>query len=259
MGMVERYGEWAVVTGASSGIGRAVAERLARAGLRVVLVARDVGRLDAAAAAIGGGAVALPLDLTGPGAVDRLLAEVDARDAGLVVHAAGFGLGGPHADLALADHLEMLDLNCRTTVELTHGLARRYRARGRGGIVLLGSVVGFSGVPWAAHYAATKAFVLTLGEALQSELAGTGVEVTVIAPGPTHSGFGARAGMMITAGASPDQVARGIVARLGRPGVVLPDWFAWMIRWSTVFAPRRLAVAILGRVMGGMTGRAVGA
>lgn len=252
---------WAVVTGASAGIGRATAERLAAGGRSVVLVARRRERLEALAeqlaTAHGVQAVALPLDLTAAGAVARVLAEVDARDADLFVHAAGFGLGGAHAAIPLAHHLEMLDLNCRTTVGLTHGLAERYRARGRGGIVLFGSVVAFSGVPWAAHYAATKAFVLTLGEALQAELAGTGVEVTVVAPGPTRSEFGGRAGMAITVGATPEEVARTVVARLGRRGVVLTDRFAWMIRSSTIFAPRRLAVAILGWVMANMTGRTV--
>lgn len=257
MRVVERYGAWAVVTGASAGIGQAVARRLAAAGQNVVLVARRADRLqvlaDELTRAHGVRAAVLPLDLTAPGAVERVLAEVDATDAGLVVHAAGFGLGGAHADLGLDAHLEMLDLNCRTTLALTHGLAQRYRARGRGGIVLLASVIAFSGVPLAAHYAATKAYVLTLGEALQAELAAAGVDVAVIAPGPTRSEFGARAGMTISAGATPDRVARGVVARLGRRGVVLPDGFARAIRWSTVLAPRRLAVAILGRVMRNMT------
>ena len=253
--LVARYGPWAVVTGASSGIGQAVARQLSAAGLGVVVVARRADRLDALVAELGGPARAraVPLDLTEPDAVAWLRGAVADLDVGLVVHSAGVGLGGEHLSAALERHQQMLDLNCRSTLEVVDVFLPGLLARGRGGLVLLASVVGFTGVPWAAHYSATKAYVMSLGEALQHELRGSGVDISVVAPGPTLSEFGSHARMTMTAGATPEAVARTIVRRLSARGVVLTDLFAWAIRLSTVWVPRRLVVWIMGQVMGGMT------
>lgn len=258
MSLNRRYGPWAIVTGASSGIGRALALELARAGLDVVIVARREDRLEALGAelaAMGRGHLVLALDLTSEDAVEHLVSRTADLDVGLVVHAAGFGLGGSHEAHPIEAHLRMRDLNCRVTLELAQRFRPRLAARGGGGLVLVASVIAFTGVPWSAHYAATKAYVMSLGEGLQVEWAAQGLDVTVLAPGPTATEFFEVASMSASAASTPEEVARTAVARMGRRGVVLPDWLGFWIRVAMSTAPRWLGVRIMGRIMGGMTGR----
>lgn len=116
----------------------------------------------------------------------------------------------------------MLQVNCRAVMAMTLAMSRRMRARGRGGIVLRGSLVGFQGVPQAAHYAATKAYVQSLAEGLGRELSPAGVEVLSSAPGPVASGFGAVANMRITNWVRATTVARETLDALGRKRTVRP-------------------------------------
>ena len=103
-------------------------------------------------------------------------------------------------DSDLEVELNMIDLNCRSLAQMTHTFGGRFAKRGRGGIVLMSSLVAFQGVPRAANYAATKAYVQSLAEGIRAELKPLGVSVLASAPGPVKSGFGARAGMAITTG-----------------------------------------------------------
>lgn len=252
-----RYGPWAVVTGASSGIGRALAEQLAAAGLNLVLVARTAATLDQLAqefqAKHGIDARVLPLDLAADSAVGEVLDRTADLDVGLLVAAAGFGTSGPFLSTPDDAEYDMLAVNCRVVFGLTRGFGRRFAARGRGGIVLMSSIVGFQGMPNAAHYAATKAYVQTLGEALSVELAPLGIDVLASAPGPTDSGFAGRAGMKLGAALAPAEVARGTLAALGRRQTVLPGLLSKVLVWSLATAPRWLRVRIMGGVMKGMT------
>ncbi|MDY3552681.1 SDR family oxidoreductase [Gemmata sp. JC717] len=249
----ERYGPWAVVTGASSGIGRSLAEQLAAAGLNTVLVSRSAEVLDHLAADLRNRyaveARPLPLDLAGGNGIEPLAEATAALDVGLLVASAGFGTSGAFLDSTLADELAMLDLNCRATVAQSWHFGKRFAARGRGGMILFGSVVGFQGTPYAAHYAATKAYIQSLGEALSVELAPFGVDVLTAAPGPTRSGFAARAGMTMGAALDPDTVAGSILAALGRRPTVLPGLLSKLLAYSTFGLPRWARVRIMGRVM----------
>ena len=251
-----RYGPWAVVTGASSGIGREAALVLAEAGLNLVLVARSRGALEKMATDLaswhGIEARAVPADLALEAGIGAEEAEARDLDAGLLVAAAGFGTSGPFLGASLQRELEMLDVNCRVPLEMSLGFGRRFAERGRGGIVLMGSIVGFQGTPNAANYAATKAYVQTLAEALHAELAPYGVDVLASAPGPTNSGFAARAGMRMGAALTPAEVARKTLDALGRRSTALPGGLSKVLAYSLAPLPRWARVRIMGRVMGGM-------
>lgn len=252
-----RYGPWAVVTGASDGIGRAFAERLATAGINVVLAARRSDKLAEVAhsleAAHGVRTEVVAVDLGTREGVSRLVAATSKLDVGLFVAAAGYGTSGSFLDGEIEEELAMIDLNCRAVAELAHHYGRRFAEARRGGIVLLSSLVAFQGVPRAANYAATKAYTQSLAEGLRVELAPLGVDVMAVAPGPVHSGFAARANMRMGAADTPAVVARETVAALGRTGLVRPGWTSKLLSWSLATLPRWARVRIMAIVMGGMT------
>jgi uncharacterized protein len=252
-----RYGPWAVVTGASSGIGREIALRLAEAGLNLVLVARSQGTLDQIAADFmahrGIEVRAIGIDLAQKTAAEAVEAATCDLDVGLLVAAAGFGTSGPFAGASLENELEMLDVNRRVLLEMSLRFGRRFAERGRGGMILMSSLVGFQGTPNAAHYAATKAYVQTLAEALHVEMAPLGVDVLASAPGVTDSGFAARAGMQMGMALKLVDVAQPTLDALGRKSTVLPGMLSKLLAYSLVPLPRWARVRIMGRVMSGMT------
>jgi hypothetical protein len=249
----QRYGPWAVVTGASSGIGREVAVELAAAGLSLVLVARREGELAQLAGTLPVETLVIPLDLADAGAPASLLARTAALPVGLLVNAAGFGSGGAFLETDAVAESQMVDVNCRAVLELTHGFARRFAAQRRGGIVLFSSIVATQGVPRSANYAATKAYVHSLAEALAEELAPHGVDVLASAPGPTESGFARRAGMTMANAESRARVARETLAALGRRRLVVPGGLAKLLTASLAVTPRFLRVQIMKQVMKSMT------
>jgi short-subunit dehydrogenase len=253
----KHYGPVALVTGASDGIGRAFAIELAAAGLDLVLVARRGDRLDALsvdlAARHGISCTVHAADLSVPGAVATLVDALKDVEVGLLVAAAGFGTGGSFLNTAIADQLEMIDVNCRSVVDLVHAMGDRMVAKRRGGIVLLSSLVAFQGVPRAACYAATKAFMQTFAEGIGSELQGQGVDVLAVAPGPVASGFGARAGMDLGSAASPETIARGALRVLGKRRTSRPGVLATVLELALAPLPRRGRTRIMGAIMTGMT------
>jgi short-subunit dehydrogenase len=224
-----RYGPWALVTGASSGIGEQFARLLARRGLDVIVAARRADRLAALANELsrkrGPRVEACAVDFADPAAVDRLVAAIGDRDVGLVVSNAGFGLKGAF-NAARRDELEsMLNVNARTPLLLLYALLPRLVARPKAGIILTGSQEGEAPFPWSAAYAATKAFVHSLGLGLYGELVGTGVDLLVLAPGatdteaPLKQGFSKEALPPLM---PPAEVARQALAKLGRTPFHVP-------------------------------------
>lgn len=227
----ERYGGWAVVTGASSGIGAAFARALAREGVPVVLTARREDRLRALAAELAGLGVAtrvVPLDLAARDGASRLAEAVADLDVGIVVNNAGFGAAGRFDRLDPARLREMIELNCAAPVAVTRALLPRLLARGRGAILFTGSQAGRQPLPLHAVYAATKAFDGFLGEALWAELRGTGVDVLVVEPGTTATEFHQVAGELPHGGQSPDEVVAIALERLGRQPSVATRWSHWL-------------------------------
>lgn len=187
--MSKRYGPWAVVTGASSGIGQQFAEVLASRGFHLVVTARRLELLEdlkqRLEAMHGGEVIAVQADLSRDNGCEPLLRACDGRDIGLLVSNAGSGIPGDFATCELARELELIRLNCATPATLVRHFLPRMRESGRGGIILVSSLLGFQGVPFLANYSATKGFLLNFGEALHHENKAAGVDVLVLAPGAT--------------------------------------------------------------------------
>ena len=258
-----RYGPWALVTGASDGIGEAFAREIAASGLGLILVARRGDRLARLAGELaaehGVEAVPLALDVARPDALDVLARATDGLEIGLLVAAAGFGTSGPFVEGAPETELDMIDVNCRALAGQALHFGRLMAVRRRGGMVLMSSLVAFQGVPRAANYAATKAYVQTLAEGLAIELASNGVDVVACAPGPVHSGFAQRAAMRMTMAQRPAVVAAGTLTALGRRVTVRPGWLSKALEGSMTGLPRRVRVRIMAAVMRGMTSQRHGA
>ena len=253
----ERYGPWAVVTGASEGIGREIALRLAESGLNLILVARRRELLEELASRLasqwGIQTRALTADLGTLAGINAVQTGTEDLDVGLLIAAAGFGTAGLFLSADLAREYDMLEVNCRAVLTLSHHFAQRLAKRGRGGIVLMASLVGFQGVPYAAHYAATKAYVQSLAEALQVELAPMGVDVLASAPGPVKSGFAKRADMIMGLAIEPVSVAQATLDALGRKATVAPGLLSKILTYSLIVLPRWGRVRVMKGVMGGMT------
>lgn len=186
----QRYGSWAVVTGAGQGIGAALVADLASRGVHVVVVDRDEAALRARAsdlAASGAHVRSLVVDLAAPGAAGRVVQAVSDLDVGLLVSNAARAYVGPFLDQDLSDSLAQLDVNCRAPLELVHGLLPRLVARRRGGIILMASGSAQRGAPLVAGYAATKAWNRILAESLWDEVRDLGVDVLAVLPGSTRT------------------------------------------------------------------------
>ena len=250
----------ALVTGASSGIGEAMARQLGAAGVATVAVARRGDRLDALAAEYACIEV-LTADLQtekGRAAVVARLSD-PARPIDLLVNNAGFGVDGSFAETPIDRHLAMIELNVSALVTLSHAALQGMVARGRGWLLQVSSVVSFQAAPTSATYAATKAFVTNLTESLSEELRGTGVRVSALCPGATRTEFFDVSGsaaetsrLPAAAWMSADAVAAAGLAAMaaGRvievPGVLNKAWTAMsqalprsLVRWTAGQVTRR--------------------
>lgn len=255
-----KYGPWAVVTGASDGIGRAIALELAASGIHLVLVARRDAELQLLAQKLMTDhqieARVMAADLASPAAIERVVRGTADISVGLFVAAAGFGTSGMFVEGDVDEELALVDVNCRAVLAMCHPFAKRFVAQRRGGIVLFSSLLGFQGVPRAATYAASKAFIQSFAEALRLELQPHHVDVLSCAPGPTHSGFAKRARMKMGLAATPQIVARASLRAIGRSGLVRPGWLSKFLELSLKLLPRWGRVRVLGLVMKGMASSA---
>lgn len=250
------YGPWAVVTGASSGIGEQFAHQLAAAGLNVVLVARRANRIKRIAAELvehyGVEIEPVVLDLTTPDFLEELLAACVGKDVGLLVSNAGVGLKGPHAEMSPEKLNKMLKLNCRVPMQLARSFGPRLIERGRGGFIFIGSIEARQGFPYSAAYAATKAFVQSLGESLWVEFGAQGVDVLVVNPGPTDTEALPLQGMHAASMKglmAPGAVAAHALEQLGRGPVTVPGRLNRILMRSLSLLPRRFALSLAARGM----------
>jgi short-subunit dehydrogenase len=228
-----RYGGAALVTGASSGLGEAFAKRLARGGFDVVLAARRRERMERIALAIRKSSkarcVIFETDLAAPGSVEALFQRIaeEKLDIGLIVNNAGFGTFRELKESDGAEQAGMVELNCRAVLEIAHRGCQLLAARRRGAMIITSSVLGHFSLPRMATYSATKAFDLSLAEALWAEMHQFGVDVQALCPGPTDTEFHTRAGSPTRTGLRSMTCAEVVdisLRRLGRGPVVIPGF-----------------------------------
>ncbi len=252
-----RYGEWVLVTGASSGIGQELAKQFASTGFKIVITGRRGAVLEELATQwfMEYQTEVIPVvgDLSHPDQVQALIDATQHLPIGIAVLNAGFGTSGSFIHSDLEAEQNMLALNCGAVLKLSHHFAGRMSQAGRGALVLMSSMVAFQGVPHAANYAATKAYVQTLGEALAVELKPKGVDVLCAAPGPVVSGFSARADMQMGQALSPEQVGVPIIRAIGRRSTSLPGFLTKFLVYNLRLLPRWAKVRIMGQIMGGFT------
>jgi short-subunit dehydrogenase len=256
----------AVITGASSGIGAALARVFAAHGHETVLLARREGPLHALADEIAAAGrprpLAVALDLARVDTPVRLAHELGARglEAAYVVNDAGFGLLGRATELDRAEQLAMIDVNMRALTDLSLRFIESL-ARHRGGILNVASVSGFLPGPGMAVYHATKAYVVSLSEALHTELKPLGIRVAALCPGPVHTEFHARAGIdeaslpgLLTC--SAEQVAQqGYDGLMRGRRIIVPGWGNRLLRAVVRRLPRRLLLPLTDAGMKGRQAR----
>jgi uncharacterized protein len=190
-------GKWAIITGASSGIGRALALELARGGFNVLLTGRNAEALNEVAAQTGVASEVITADLSCVDEVDRLIDAIRAKPHHyeVLVNNAGFGIHGDFAAADVEENIKLLNVQLTAALKLTRALLPQMIDRRSGKILNVASVYSFAPVPFQSVYAACKAFLLSFSASLQSELQGTGVTVTAFCPGVTQTEFRKRAGI----------------------------------------------------------------
>jgi hypothetical protein len=257
----DRYGEWAIVTGASAGLGSEFARALAREGISCVLIARREDRLRELSKEIelrhGVKTRVIAADLARAESAEEIARAVADLDVGILVNNAGAGYAG-RFDKQDGERLrQMVELNCVAPLMLTHRLLPRLIERRRGAVVIVGSVAGRQAIPLHAVYAATKAFDLFLGEALWAELRDLGIDVSVLMPGPVASEFESVAGEARPdpgMDEAPDECVRIALSALGRqPSVVSGTWMNWARANANRFLPRVVITSIAGDYMARQT------
>jgi len=250
-----------LITGASSGIGEAFARRLAERGDNLLLVARSEDKLINLCNALGRSssihAQYFAIDLSKPESAARLFEETERRDLQInfLINNAGFGSRGEFATLPLETELNIIDLNVRSLVELTHRYLQPMRARKQGTILNVASTAAFQPVPYMTTYAATKAFVLSFSEALWEENRAHGIQVMALCPGVTETGFFV-ASKMDRPPARVSQTAEEVVDTALRAlkrgkSHVISGWTNFFVTESERIMPRSVVLRLVGSIMRG--------
>lgn len=252
---LDRYGPWAIVTGASSGIGREFARQLASDGFNLVLAARRVDKLDEVASELGRhhGIEVRPVgvDLSTPAGPDTVIAATEGLDVGLLISNAGSGRPGEFLSHDLVGLESMVRLNATSHLSLVHHFGSRLKARGRGGIIIVSAGGALHGLPNMVNDSAAKAYALNLGEGLHYELAPAGVDVTVAIPfaveTPIIDRFGIeRSSLPIRPQPVEDCVREALAAlRKGRPTRIT----GLTMRVLSSITPRTMSIRMNGRML----------
>lgn len=224
-----KYGAWAVVAGASEGIGQAYAKGLAKRGLNLVLIARrpePLKETEQIVKDLGVEVKSIQLDLSSSEMLDKLDAETKNLDIGLMVYNAAYGPVRPFLSNTVEQLRQHTGVNCDGPMLLAHHFGKHFSEQGRGGIILMSSMAGFQGTAMVAPYAATKGFDTVLGEALHYELKSKGVDVMVCAAGatktPNYLSTEPQYGTFKPSELDPSKVAEGALKAIGSRSLFIP-------------------------------------
>jgi short-subunit dehydrogenase len=247
------YGPWALVAGGSEGLGAAFADQIARRGVNLILVARRSDELEHAAARLRRDraveVVTVAADLSKPGAIDQVSSTAAGLEVGLVVANAALAPSGPFLSSPEHEIAGTVDLNCRSSALAARRFLPAMAERGHGGLILVSSLAGLQGVPGLAAYSASKAYLISLGEALWAEVRGSGIDVLTVCPGAVSTpGYQQAAAKAAPGTSTPGEVAAAALDGLGRGFRVVPGG---LNRVSAIvmqrLLPRRAAISVFGR------------
>ena len=259
MNFSQRYGPWAIVAGASEGLGAEYATRLASRGLNLILIARRSELLKTLATQLAEKykirTKALVIDLSSPDAAEQVIQQTMDFETGLLVYNAAFSAVGPFLEKTMDDHLREIHTNIHSPFKLVYLLGQRLIARKRGGILLMSSLSAFQGSAYISTYAATKAFNIVLAESLWEEWRTRSVDVLVcisgavktpsyVASEPTATGRFSDSTML------PEQVVQEALDALGKQPYVIPgrmNRFASFVMRHLL--PRKMTIQFMGRVL----------
>ncbi len=251
-----KYGEWALVTGASAGIGEEFCVQLAEKGMNIISVARRKDRLDKLGEKLksdyGINTLELSIDLFNSEAVNEIEKHGSDLGVGLLVNNAGFGhIGNFHKKNPSRDE-EMIRLNCIVPVVLTHKFLPKMVERKKGGVIFLSSTSAYQATPYFTVYSATKVFNLYLGEGLWEEYRKKGIDIMALSPGYTNTEFQKSAGLTEDIKGllweKPNSVVNTALKNLGRKQSVIHGSVNRLFAISNRFSPRKWSTIIAGKV-----------
>ena len=251
-----RYGKWALVTGASSGLGADFARQLAEKGMNVILVARRVHNMEEIAREIeesyGIKTLVIGQDLTEPAAVENIKDRVGEREIGILVNNAGYGLLGKFHENDSDYQKNMVTLNCYVPVALTGLFINQMVERGRGAVIFLASTAAYQGVPYFSVYSATKSFNLHLAESLWGEYKKLGIDVLALSPGFTATEFQSHAHIKRIRGPKPARspdVVKLALRKLNKRASVVHGVMNQIGAFMSRLLPRKTVISISAAVM----------
>jgi short-subunit dehydrogenase len=254
----ENFGEWAVITGASSGIGREMALIISKSGINIVLIARSEEALNKLSSEIKKESEVetkvIVSDLSQAQDIDDIIKQCNNIEVGLLINSAGYALSGEFADNLLEDEIAMLNVNVKAPLILSHHFAKQMKKRQKGGILFMSSIMALAGAAKWAHYNATKAHNLLLAEGLAQELRKDNVKVLAVIAGSVNSGFQERSKTQSAVGAmNPHKVDKWSLWMLSCKRTYIPGIMNKLIALSTRLNPRIINTAIFSAVVNKLT------
>ena len=248
--MREKYGEWAVVTGASSGIGKAFAYHLAALKINIILVSNEKERLEAVSGDIEleceVETISCCVDLSDGSSYEKVIACSEGKEAGMLINSAAYGMQGDFHEGKLDDFLNLIDLNIKAYVALTHYFLQGMVTRNKGAVIILSSLNAISPIGKSAVYTSTKAFDLYFGGAIWHEMQDKNIDILTIMPGATRTEFQKRAGTHVNSMAlDPEALVTGALDCLGKKMVYIPGLHNKLISFlaSNVDMEKRVIMA----------------
>lgn len=252
--LTKRFGSWALVTGSTSGIGEAFAQQLAEQGFNLVLISRDQNKLDKTKNNIEEQLDVqirtLAIDLYQFDAIDRIIQQTNDLEIDLIIPNAGTENTGELIDNDLLAETRLVHLNMTLPMQMSHHFGQKMKQRQQGGILFVSSLFGYQPVPFVANYSASKAYILSLGQALHVEMKKYGVDVAVVSPGLTKTTMSASMPVDFNKlplfAQQPQQVAKLGLSILGSKASAVSGTFNKFLAWENRFMPSLFSAKLMG-------------